>query len=41
MSTVVLGQPPAELEALLARRDQLGLDGHDELWQGDSCSEYL
>lgn len=34
MSTVVLGEPPAELEALLARRRALGLDGHDEVWAG-------
>ena len=34
MSTVVLGERPAELEALLARRRALGLDGHDEVWEG-------
>jgi hypothetical protein len=33
--TIVLGPQPAELEALLARRRSLGLDTHDEVWEGD------
>lgn len=35
MRTVVLGQPPPELEQMIARRRALGLDGHDEVWEGD------
>lgn len=35
MRTVVLGPPPAELEALIARRRSLGLDGYDEVWKGE------
>ncbi len=35
MRTVVLGPPPAELQALLARRRALGLDGFDEVWKGE------
>jgi len=34
MRTVVLGERPAELEALIERRRRLGLDGHDEVWDG-------
>lgn len=34
MKTVVLGPPPAELERLIARRRQLGLDLYDEVWEG-------
>jgi hypothetical protein len=33
--TVVLGERPPELEALIARRRQLGLDTFDEVWEGD------
>jgi len=33
--TVVLGPRPAELEALIARRKRLGLDTHDEVWEGE------
>ena len=33
--TVVLGPPPAEISALIARRHALGLDTHDEVWQGE------
>ena len=33
--TVVLGPPPAELEALLARRRALGQDLFDEVWEGE------
>jgi hypothetical protein len=33
--TVVLGPPPAELKALIARRRSLGLDGFDEVWKGE------
>jgi Putative restriction endonuclease len=33
--TVVLGPPPAELKALIARRHSLGLDGFDEVWTGE------
>jgi hypothetical protein len=35
MRTVVLGPPPAELQALIARRRSLGLDGFDEVWKGE------
>ena len=35
MRTVVLGERPAELEALIARRRALGLDRHDEVWHGE------
>jgi Uma2 family endonuclease len=34
MKTVVLGEPPAELDALLTRRRALGLDRFDEVWEG-------
>jgi len=34
MPTLVLGPPPPELEALLERRRQAGVDGLDEVWQG-------
>jgi Uma2 family endonuclease len=34
MRTVVLGERPAELEALIEKRRRLGLDGHDEVWKG-------
>jgi Putative restriction endonuclease len=33
--TVVLGPPPPELEALIARRQHLGLDRYDEVWDGE------
>jgi hypothetical protein len=35
MRTVVLGPPQAELQALIARRRSLGLDGFDEVWKGE------
>lgn len=35
MRTVVLGPPPAELQALIARRRSLGLDRYDEVWDGE------
>ncbi|MGH9000414.1 MAG: Uma2 family endonuclease [Acidimicrobiia bacterium] len=35
VKTVVLGKPPAELEALLARRRALGQDLFDEMWKGE------
>jgi Putative restriction endonuclease len=35
MRTFVLGPPPAELQALIARRHSLGLDGFDEVWKGE------
>lgn len=35
MRTVVLGERPAELQALIDRRRALGLDGHDEVWEGE------
>jgi hypothetical protein len=35
MRTVVLGPPPPELAALIARRHQLGLDSYDEVWDGE------
>ena len=34
MATLVLGTPPPELEALLERRRQAGVDRLDEVWQG-------
>ncbi len=34
MPTLVLGSPPPELEALLERRHQAGVDRLDEVWQG-------
>ena len=34
MTTLVLGSPPPELEALLERRRQAGVDRLDEVWQG-------
>ena len=34
MSTLVLGRPPPELEALLERRRKAGVDRLDEVWQG-------
>jgi hypothetical protein len=33
--TVVLGPRPPELDALIARRKALGLDTHDEVWEGE------
>ena len=35
MKTVLLGAPPAEIEALLTRRRALGQDLFDEVWEGD------
>jgi hypothetical protein len=35
MRTIVLGPRPPELDALIARRRSLGLDTHDEVWQGE------
>lgn len=35
MKTVVLGTPPPELEAMIARRRALGHDLYDEVWQGE------
>jgi hypothetical protein len=34
MSTLVLGSPPPELEALFERRRHAGTDRLDEVWQG-------
>jgi hypothetical protein len=34
MATLVLGTPPPELQALLERRRQAGMDRLDEVWQG-------
>lgn len=34
MRTLVLDPPPVEIEALLERRRRLGLDRHDEMWDG-------
>lgn len=31
----MLGPPPPELAALIARRKELGLDGYDEVWDGE------
>jgi Uma2 family endonuclease len=35
MKTVVLGKPPPALASLLAERQRLGLDRHDEVWNGE------
>ena len=35
MKTVILGTPPPEIEAVIARRRALGQDTHDEIWQGE------
>ncbi len=35
MRTVILGPRPTELDALVERRRALGLDLHDEEWEGD------
>ena len=35
MQTVVLGDPPPLLASLIADRKRLGLDRHDEVWQGE------
>ncbi len=35
MKTVVLGDPPPALVSLIAERRRLGLDRHDEVWEGD------
>lgn len=34
MTTVLVGDPPAELQAWLDRRRELGQDGFDEVWDG-------
>ncbi len=34
MSTLIVGSPPPELEALLERRRLAGADRHDEVWEG-------
>ena len=34
MPTLVMDPPPAEFEALIERRRRLGLDHHDEMWEG-------
>jgi Uma2 family endonuclease len=35
MRTVVLGDMPPALSSLIAERQRLGLDTHDEIWEGD------
>jgi hypothetical protein len=35
MRTVVLGPPPAEIEALIAHRRAIGADRNDEVWEGE------
>jgi hypothetical protein len=35
MRTVILGPPPPEIDALIARRRALGNDRRDEVWEGD------
>jgi Uma2 family endonuclease len=35
VKTVVLGEPPPEITAFLARRRALGQDRFDEVWEGD------
>jgi len=34
MPTLVMDPPPAEFDALIERREALGLDHRDEVWQG-------
>lgn len=34
MPTLIPDPPPAEIEAFLERRRKLGLDRHDEVWEG-------
>jgi hypothetical protein len=36
VKTVVLGPRPAELDVLIARRQALGLDTFDEVWESSS-----
>jgi Uma2 family endonuclease len=33
--TVILGEPPQVVLSLIAERQRLGLDRHDEIWEGD------
>ena len=35
MKTLVLGEPPPVLASLILERQRLGLDTHDEIWDGD------
>ncbi len=35
MKTVVLGEPPVEIEAFLTRRRATGQDRYDEVWEGE------
>jgi Uma2 family endonuclease len=35
MKTVVLGDPPPVLASLLEERKRLGIDTHDEIWDGE------
>jgi hypothetical protein len=35
MRTIVLGPRSPEMDALIARRQSLGLDTHDEVWMGE------
>jgi hypothetical protein len=35
MKTVVLGEQPQVLSSLISQRQRLGLDLHDEIWDGD------
>ncbi len=35
MRTLILGEPPAVISSLISDRQRLGLDTHDELWEGD------
>ncbi len=35
MRTVILGEPPPVISSLIADRQRLGHDTHDELWEGD------
>jgi Uma2 family endonuclease len=35
MKTVVLGDPPPVLASLIDERKRLGLDTHDEVWEGE------
>jgi Uma2 family endonuclease len=35
MRTVVLDPPPVEVERMIERRRRLGLDMHDEIWEGE------
>jgi Uma2 family endonuclease len=35
VKTVILGEMPPEVQALIAQRQRLGQDAHDEVWDGE------